>query len=112
MAAQRQPRRHLQMNTFYTYPTCLRVVSNAPHASAAEPPENLGHKAPQEIQGRFGQEGKPYPLMLHIERDPFVEGMTLYPTFQFPNPSSGLDCAHETREPWTGQPEGGGKRSQ
>jgi hypothetical protein len=100
------------MNTFYTYPACVRVVSNASHASATEPPGNLRHEAAQEVQGRFGQERKPYPLMRYIERDPLVKRAALYPTLQFSDPSFGLDCSDDAREPWTGQPEGSGKRGQ
>jgi hypothetical protein len=100
------------MNTFYTHPTCFRVVSDAAHAPAAKPFENLGYGAAQEMQGCLGQKRKPYPLMLHIERDPFAGRPVFDPTFQLSDPSFGLDCADGARKPWTGEPKGGGKGRQ
>jgi hypothetical protein len=112
VTAQRQPGRYLQMDTFYTHSACFRVISNAPHAAAANSLENVWHGAAQEIQSRFGQERKSDSLVFYIEGDPLANCAPLYPTFEFSDSPFGLDCPDKARKPGAGQPEGRGKGSE
>jgi hypothetical protein len=112
VAAQRQPRRYLQMNTFYMNPAIFFIVLNASHAAAAKPPENPGNAAAQKIQSGSGQESEPQALMIQVERDPFDRRAAFYPTLELSHPACGLDGSGTAHEPRTRQPERSGKGGQ